>query len=134
MQTSTDYDKEIWTTAKFKDEFFKCLSKIPNAEIFYLDRKYYALAKQLIYKIPVYTKKEIINNKPVYKPAPPTFTFNISDLTPRCKEEFIQFVKDNSEKNIKLFLKEIAVKFFEAVDYDYTNQSVIRLLKVGFAD
>jgi hypothetical protein len=113
--------EELWTTSKFKDEFFLCSSKFPDENLFYLDRKYYLLAKESIYKIPVYK-------------LAPTFIFNISDLTPRCREEFIQFVKYNSEKEIKLFLKQIAVKFLEAVDYDYTHISVIRHLKVGFAD
>ena len=81
---------EEWTTAKFKDEFFLCLSKFPDENLFYLDRKYYALAKELIYRIPVYIPS-------------PTFIFNISDLSPRCKEEFIQFVKDNSEKKLNYF-------------------------------
>lgn len=113
-------EKELWTTAKFKDEFFLCLSKFPDENLFYLDRKYYSLAKELLYTIPVYR-------------PPPTFIFNVSDLSPRCKDEFIEFVKLNSKKEIEFFLKDIAVKFFEAVDYDYTNQSVIRHLKVGFA-
>ena len=112
-------EKELWTTAKFKDEFFLCLSKVPDENLFYLDRKYYALAKELLYRIPV------------YRPAP-TFIFNVSDLSPRCKDEFIKFVNLNSKKEIKYFLKDIAVKFFEAVNYDYSHISVIRHLKVGF--
>ena len=39
--------REEWTIAKFKDEFYLCLSKVPDVNLFYLDRKYYGLAKQL---------------------------------------------------------------------------------------
>ena len=119
---SSDHDKEgEWTVSKVKDEIFLCLSKVPDPDFFYLDRKYYALANEIIYKIPV------------YRPSP-TFILNISDLSPICKEEFIEFVRLNSKKDIELFLKEIAVKFFEAINYAYTNQSVIPCLKVGFDD
>jgi hypothetical protein len=134
-QPNKDTDtEEEWTTAKLKDEFFSDMTKVPNTEIFYSDRKYYALAKEIIYKIPVYTKKELIHNIPVYKPAPPTFTFNVSDLGSKCKDEFIEFVTLNSKNDIEFFLKDIAVKFFENIDYFYTHNSVIRHLKVGFND
>ena len=65
-----DFLLEEWTTAKFKDEFFLCLSKFPDENLFISKRKYYALAKEIIYKIPIYTKKEIINKKAVFKPNP----------------------------------------------------------------
>jgi hypothetical protein len=104
-----------------KDEIFLCLSKVPDTEFYYLDRKYYALAKDVMYKIPVYR-------------PPPTFIFNISDLSPKCKEEFVEFVRLNSKKNIESLLKEIAVKFLEGVNYTYTHQSVIPYLQVGFDD
>jgi hypothetical protein len=116
-----EQELELWTIAKLQDEFFLCLSKYPNENLFYSDRKYYALAKELLYKIPI------------YRPSP-TFIFNISDLSARCKEEFIEFVKLNSKKDINQFLKDIAVKFFEGVKYHYTHISVIRKLKVGYDD
>lgn len=112
---------ELWTDAKLKYEFFLDLSKVPDTEIFYLDRKYYAQAKYLMYRIPVYS------------PAP-SYIINISDLSPKCKQEFIDFVNLNSKRDIEYFLKDIAVKFFERVNYDYTNQSVIPRLKVVYDD
>ena len=125
-----DFLLEEWTTAKFKDEFFLCLSKFPDENLFISKRKYYALAKEIIYKIPIYTKKEIINKKAVFKPNPPPFVINLSDLTPRVTKELKEFIELNNEKEVNYLLKEIATKFFEAINYDYTHISLIKLLKV----
>jgi hypothetical protein len=116
-----DGDNQQWSQAYLKDQFFLRLSEVPDPNLFYQDRKYYALAKKLMFKIPVYKSS-------------PTFVFNISDLDTKCREEFIGFVKLNPKREIEYFLKDIAVKFLESVNYSYTNNSVIPYLQVGYDD
>jgi hypothetical protein len=124
-------DKEYWTDAKLRNEIFLELTKVPNPnklnsvnakENNYLsDFKYYSKAIELIYWIPITRPPQLI----------PAFIINLSDLTPRIKKEFEEFVKLNNKKEIVMFLKEIAIKFFEAINYGYTHDSVIPHIVVG---
>jgi hypothetical protein len=59
-----DQNKEHWTTSRFKDKFFECLTKVE-------DKKYYEQAKELIYRIPLTeqhpeTKEEALPLKQIW--------------------------------------------------------------------
>lgn len=132
MQSSVDY-KEAWTHAKFRDEFFRCLARIIDTnrsdsvsdERNYLSqRKYYAQARRLIYWIPITKPTELI----------PPFIINLSDLSPRYRKEFEEFVDISTKREIAFFLKEIAVLFFEAIDFNYCQGSVIPHIQVGYEE
>ena len=73
-----------------------------------------------MYRIPISRPIELV----------PTFVINFSDLTPRLQSEFRQFCELNDKREISIFLKEIATKFFENIDYAYTHDSVLVHLKV----
>lgn len=122
---------EAWTFQRFKYEFFLCLTRVIDSnrsnsvkdedkQGFLSDRKYYARAKDSIYWIPISKPSELI----------PPFVINFSDLTPRLKEEFQEFCKLNEQREIGMFLKEIAARFFENIDYAYAHDSVLSHLKV----
>jgi hypothetical protein len=121
---------EAWTSERFKYEFFLCLTKVfdtnrsnsitADERGFLTDRKYYAEAKKIMYWIPISKPSELV----------PPFVINLSDLTPRLKAEFQDFCKLNERQEIGMFLKEIAARFFEGIDYAYTHDSVLSHLKV----
>ena len=131
METNPE---EQWTHSKFKYEFFICLTKVkdPNKSesvtederIFLNDDKYYAQAKNLMRYIPITRPENLI----------PPFVFNLSDLTPKIKQEFKDYCKLNDQREISIFLKEIATKFFENIDYNYTHDSVLSHLVVELRD
>lgn len=124
-----------WTHARLLDETFIHLTRIkdPNKSdsvteiqrIYLNDYKYYAQARRLIYYIPISKPAELI----------PPFIIDTKDLisNPKLYAEFEEYVTGATEKEISFFLKEIAVKFFEAIDYSYTHLSVISHIAVGVA-
>ena len=110
-------DESEWTTARLKDEFFLCLVKTP-------DNKYYEEAKTLMYKIPLtpqYPQSEI--------EAIP-FIINFADLSSRVQSEFKQYCIINNKKKVGLFLKEIIIRLFENLNYDYAHMSVMQKLRI----
>ena len=125
---------EEWTHSRFKYELFIRLTKVqdPNKSDsvtdeqrgFLLDKKYYAQARRLIYWIPISKPAELI----------PPFIIHLSDLTPRIRKEFQEFIDLATQKEAALFLKEIAVRFFEKIDYSYTHDSVIEHLQIGYEE
>jgi hypothetical protein len=123
-------EQELWTTARFKDEFFLCLTKVidPNRSnsiindrcVFLADLKYYQQARKLRPWISISKPAELI----------PPFIINISDLTPRIRKELKEFVEFNNAKELNFLLKEIATKFFENIDYEYAHDSILSHLIV----
>ena len=126
--TSLIYDKtddgpdDFWTTERLKEEFFLCLANAK--ENIYNDdgkpvtvRKYYAQAR---YKMPLI---------PVGSPSPP-FWIYFSDLTPKIQGDFTEYCTDVSEREVTLFLKEVAGRFFENLDFAYYHGSVMKCLRV----
>lgn len=122
---------KVRTFQEFEYEFFLCLTKIVSTnrsnsvkhedrDGFLSERKYYAQAKDLMYWIP--TSKHDENFPP--------FVINLSDLTPNLRSEFKDFCNSNESREIGIFLKEIAARFFENIDYEYTHEFVLRHLKV----
>lgn len=121
---------DAWTFQRFKFEFFLCLTKVIDQNKsnsvsdyergFLTDRKYYARARDSLYWVSI--------SKPS-KPIP-TFLINFSDLTPRLQKEFQAFCKYNEEREIAMFLREIAARFFENIDHGFTHDSVLSHLNV----
>jgi hypothetical protein len=120
-----------WTRAKFRDEFRLDLANVvdtnrsnsvSNERTYLSQRKYYAQARRLIYWIPISKPEELI----------PPFIINLSDLSPRCRKEFEWFVDNSTKKEIAFFLKEIAITFFEAIDFAYCHTSVISHIQVEY--
>ena len=116
---------EEWTHARFKYEFFLCLTKVidPNRSdsiindrcVFLADLKYYQQARKLRPLIPISKPAELV----------PPFIINLSDLTPRIRKELKEFIDANNEKEVYFLLKEIATKFFENIDYEYAHDSIL---------
>lgn len=121
--------QEQWTFQRFKYEFFLCLTKvldtnksnsISNEESFLSDKKYYNQARDKMYWIPISKPSELI----------PPFIIYLSDLTPKLKQEFQEFCMLNEQPEITMFLREVATKFFENINYEYIHDSVLSHLKV----
>ena len=129
-----DNNKEpLWTHAKFRDECHLDLANtidpnrsnsVSNERTYLSQRKYYAQARRLIYWIPISKPAELI----------PPFIIHLSDLSPRCRKEFEEFVDLSTKQEIAFFLKEIAIPFFEAIDFAYCHRSVISHLQVEYVD
>jgi hypothetical protein len=124
---------ELWTHAKFRDECFLDLANVidtnrsnsvSNERNYLSQRKYYAQARRLIYWIPITKAADKI----------PPFIINLSDLSPRCRKEFEEFVDGSTKQEIALFLKEITLPFFEAIDFAYCHRSIISHLQVEYVD
>ena len=123
----------LWTHAKFRDETFLDLANtidpnrsdsVNNERNYLSQRKYYAQARRLIYWIPITKPDELI----------PAFIIHLSDLSPRCRKEFEEFVDLSTKQEIAFFLKEIAIPFFEAINFAYCHRSVISHLQVEYVD
>jgi hypothetical protein len=117
-----DSPKDAWTTERLKEEFFLRLAgvkeKIYNEEGKPVTvRKYYAQARYKIYLIPV------------AKPSPP-FVIHYFDLTPRIQHDFTEYCKVNKERHLTIFLKEVAGRFFENLDFGYYHGSMMKYLRV----
>lgn len=114
--------EDIWTTEHLKEEFFICLANVK--EKIYNEvgkpvtvRKYYTQARYKMYLIPV------------AQPSPP-FVIHFSDLCQRIQEDFTEYCKENKERNLIIFLKEVASRFFENLDFAYYHGSVMKCLNV----
>jgi hypothetical protein len=121
---SDDSPEDTWPTERLKEEFFLCLAiikeKIYNEEGKAVTvRKYYAQARYKMYLIP------LASHSPF-----PTFVIHFSDLTPRIQQEFTEYCKEIKERNLTIFLKEVAGRFFENLDFEYYHDSVMKCLKV----
>jgi len=111
------FEAHEWTTNRVKDEFFLCLVRAPNS-------KYYEQAKSLIYRIPLTPQFPILEEEG----AP--FIINFGDLSSRVQAEFKEYCVINSKKRVGLFLKEIVIRLFENLDYEYAHMSIMRKLRV----
>lgn len=121
-----DSPDHFWTTERLKEEFFLCLAgvkeRIYNEEGKPVTiRRYYAQAR---YKMPLI---------PVGSPSPP-FWIYFSDLSPRIQRDFTGYCKVSSERDVTLFLKEVAGRFFENLDFAYYHGSVMKCFagEIGF--
>jgi len=114
---NTRPDEEEWTTGRVKDEFFLCLVKAPNG-------KYYEQAKSIMYKIPLTAQF------PTCEDEAEPFIINFSDLSSKVQSEFKEYCNLNNKKRVGLFLKEIVIRLFENLDYEYAHMSVMKKLHI----
>ncbi len=105
--------QDSWTTERFKEEFFLDLIRVRINGV----RKYYEQAKEKIYWIPV-------------SQPPIPFIINFSDLSSIVQRQFLNYCKENNERNVTILLKEIAGRFFENLDEVYYHRSIMRKLQV----
>jgi len=120
-------DKEEWSNGYFKDQFFLCLIKTKsdtNNGVFLSDRKYYKQAIDLMYRIP------LTEQYPKSKEEAVPFVINLSDLSPRVKTELKHYCKLYNKRQVTLLLKEVVMRLFENIDYEYAHLSVMRKLRV----
>jgi len=110
-------DESKWTASRFKDEFFICLTKIGN-------KKYYEQAKGLIYRIP------LTEQNPKSEKEAVLFIINFNDLSSRVQNEFLEYCELYPIGNVTLLLKEIVIRLFENLDFNYAHMSVMRKLRV----
>ena len=138
--TSLIFDKDskeedYWSTGYFKDQFFLDLTK-PRCEIRIIDgtgvtnklihyRKYYRQALQKMYRIP------LTEQHPKSEKEAVLFKINFSDLSSKVQAEFIEYCKLYDKRHITLLLKEVVIRLFENLDYDYAHMSVMKKLRVS---
>ena len=108
---------EEWTTGRLKDEFFLCLVKAP-------DNTYYDQAKDLMFRIP------LTRQVPKTTEEALPFIINFSDLSSAVKSEFREYCTLYNKKHVGLFLKEIVIRLFENLDYEYAHMSVMKKLRI----
>ena len=108
-------DDNEWTTDRFKDELFLSLTR---------NTRYYLQAKNLMYRIPLTAQ-----NPKSEKEALP-FTINFNDLSSRVQDKFIEYCQLYPSGNVTVLLKEIVIRLFENLDFEYAHMSVMKKLRV----
>jgi hypothetical protein len=128
-------DDDEWTTARFEDEFLLDLTRV-RCEIKILGddgvtsnvihyKKYYRQAISKMYRIP------LTEQHPKSMEEAVTFNINFSDLSPTVQEEFRDFHKLYDKRHVTVFLKQVVIRLFENLDYDYAHMSVMKKLRVS---
>jgi hypothetical protein len=134
-QIVVDEEGEFWTNVKLQDEFFLDLTK-PRREIKIIDgtgvtnksihfKKYYYQAFLQMYRIPLTEQ----HPKSVKEAVP--FVIDFKDLSPKVQSEFIEYCKVYDKRQVTLLLKQVVIRLFENLDYDYAHMSVMRKLRVS---
>jgi len=118
IDNKRDSEARDWTTGRLKEEFFLCLVKAP-------EKKYYSQAKDLMFRIPLTQQYSKSDQESV------PFIINFSDLTARVQAEFKDLCIDYDKAQITLFLKEVVIRLFENLNYEYTHMSVLKKLRVS---
>jgi hypothetical protein len=112
-----DNHDDVWTNSRLQDEFFLCIAKAP-------DKKYYEQAKRLLFRIPLTEQYPESNDEAV------PFIINWQDLSPRVQKEFFDYCDLYNKRQITLLLKEIVIRLFENLDFEYAHSSVMKKLRV----
>jgi len=126
---------EYWTTAYLQDRFCVDLTRV-RGEIKILDddgvtdkvihyKKYYRQACAKMYRIP------LTEQHPKSKEEAVIFKIKFSDLSPRVQEEFTDYCRLYDKRHITIFLKQVVIRLFENLDYDYAHLSVLKKLRVS---
>jgi hypothetical protein len=125
-QITVNEEEEFWTNSKFQDEFFLDLTR-PRREIKIIDgnvKKYYYQAFLKMYRIP------LTEQHPESKEEAVPFVIEFKDLSSRVQAEFKEYCEHYNKRQIALFLKEVVIRLFENLDYDYAHMSVMKKLRV----
>ena len=131
----SEKEEEYWTNARLQDEFFLDLTK-PRREIKIIDgngvtdksihfKKYYYQTFLKMYRIP------LTEQHPKSEREAVTFVINFSDLSPKVQAEFLEYCKLYDKRHVTLLLKEVVIRLFENLDYDYAHMSVMKNLRVS---
>ena len=131
-------DDSEWTSGKFKDAFFLDLTRA-EGEIKKIDdngvarnnihyKKYYRQAKSKMYRIPL-TKQN-----PNSEQTGTVFVIDFKDLSSRVQCEFLDYCRLYSKSNVTLLLKEIVMRLFENLDYNYAHMSIMKKLRVKISE
>jgi len=133
-QTQTQ-QKEYWTTSYFQDRFFLDLTKATNEIKIIGDngltgrviryRKYYRQVISKMYRIP------LTEQNPKSKEEAVIFNIHFSDLSPRTQEEFLDCCRLHDKEYVTTFLKQVVIRLFENLDFDYAHLSVMKKLRVS---
>jgi len=128
-----------WTTGRLKDEFFIDLTKargeikticcdhgVTGNVIHY--KKYYRQAISKLYIIP------LTANNPKSEEEALAFVINFNDLSARVQKEFLEYCKQVPRGNVTLLLKEVVIRLFENLDYNYAHMSIMKKLRVKVID
>lgn len=62
------------------------------------------------------------------------FTLKFNDLSSRVQGEFLKYCRLYPSGYVTLLLKEIVMRLFENLDYNYAHMSVIKKLRVKVVD
>ena len=114
-------DKSEWTNNRVKEEFFLCLARASH-------NKYYEQAKKIMYRIP------LTQQYPKSESDSVPFVIDYSDLSSRVQLEFTEYCRLYNKKQVGLFLKEVVIRIFENLDYDYSHMSIMKKLRVKIED
>lgn len=122
----------------FKDEFFLCLTKVPAkitsnkveglfkcGGLFVSNKKYYIQAIEKMYRIP------LTEQHPKSKEEAVPFIINLSDLSPTVKSQLKQYCELHNKRQVTLLLKQVVIRLFENLDYDYAHMSVMKKLRIA---
>ena len=105
-----------WTTDRLIDELFLCLVTDK--------KKSYGQAKDLMFRIPCTEQNPNASDEAL------EFVLNFNDLSPRVQKEFQAYCDANDRLRVKLLLKEVVMRIFENLDYDYAHERVMKKLRV----
>ncbi len=105
----------LWTSDRLADEFFLCLC---------LKGKYYNQAVDLMFRIP------LTEQFPKSEEEALVFEIDFCDLSPKVQNEFVEYGRLYSKKEITVFLKRIVIRIFQNLDFAYAHMSVMKKLRV----
>lgn len=125
---------EYWTAAYLGEQFFLNLTSI-RCEIKILDdngvtnkvihyKKYYRQACAKMYRIP------LTEQQPKSKQESVVFKIKFSDLSSTIQEQFMDYCRLYDKRYVSIFLKQVVLRLFENLDYDYAHLSVMKKLRV----
>lgn len=127
--------KEHWSIGYLQDKFFLDLLRtrseikilgnygVTDKVIYY--KKYYRQAICKMYRIP------LTNQYPKTKEEAVIFEIKFSDLSSRVRDEFLDYCSLHDKREVSLFLKQIVIRLFENLDYDYAHKSVMKKLRIS---
>jgi len=130
-----DFDSNLnnsdWTTERFKDEFFldlvktRCIIMLESLDVIFY-RKYYKQAIDIMYRIP------LTEQYPDTEMEAVPYIICFKDLSRRVQKEFIDYCKLSNKRQVTILLKEIVIRLFENLDFQYAHSSVMKKLRVAF--
>lgn len=126
---------EYWTSSYLQDRLFLDLTRVRGQIKIFNDnavtdnvihyKKYYRQACAKMYRIPLTEQHPKSKNEAVF------FKIRISDLSPAVREQFMDYCRLYNKRRVTVLLKQVVIKIFENLDYDYAHLSVMKKLRVS---